>query len=203
MYTAPQLRIDDWEIVSAIIRRYPFVSLIGLIDGRPTITKTPVILHGRTVSFHLAKRNELADVIAAGGAITMLVDGPNRYISPTVYATVPEVPTWNYVVIQCELQARIVNDRAWILQHHDELVAAFERDGWRNELPERYRDGLHAMLVGVSAEVTSFAAKFKLGQEYPVADFRGVYRALLARDPHDELARIMREVYGERLHDAT
>ncbi len=199
MYLPKALRITEWDVVAAVIRAHPFVSIIAIVDGAPVVTKVPVILHGRSVHFHIARGNELARIVAEGGALTMLVDGPQSYISPAFYATPVEVPTWNYILVQCRLTARLVDDEGWYREHHDALVERFERHGWRNELPDEYRRRLYAMMVGVEARVESFDAKFKLGQDYPDEDFRGVHRALTAADPASPLARWMRELYGAKL----
>lgn len=199
MYLPAALRITDWEVVAPVIRAHPFVSIIGQVDGGLSVTKAPVILHDRSVRFHIARGNELARIIAAGGGLTMLVDGPQSYISPAFYASPVEVPTWNYILVQCRLAARLVTDEAWYREHHDALVERFERHGWRNELPDAYRQRLYAMMVGVEARIESFEAKFKIGQDYSDEDFRGVHRALTAADPASPLARWMRELYGAKL----
>ena len=202
MYLPKPLRVTDWNIVQAVIEENSFVDMIGILDGGITVTKTPIILAQQTVQFHIARGNELLQVIKATGKLTMLVNGPNAYISPTYYRSATEVPTWNYIFIQCQLSAQVITDPAWYLRHHQALVEKFERHGWKNELPEAYRAGLFAAMIGVEARIESFTAKFKIGQDYSDEDFRGVHRALLKKDPGNRLAKWMAELFAGKLSGA-
>lgn len=81
---------------------------------------------------HFMRSNPLARRAAQAGpeglTVTLIVMGPDAYISPDWYGLDPadQVPTWNYVAVHISGRLRISEDAA-LRPHLDRLSAAFER----------------------------------------------------------------------------
>src|ERR1700761_1963486 len=102
MYTLPCFRETRSEVLHALMRAYPFATVVvqgasGLIANHlPFELAGDALLHG-----HVARGNELAGM--DGAQVLVIFQGPDGYISPNWYATKQEthreVPTWNYAVV--------------------------------------------------------------------------------------------------------
>lgn len=70
----------------------------------PRVAHVPLIVDhdARSVRFHLSRRNAAHDFVDGTIALA-LVEGPHAYVSANWYAEPhKEVPTWNYVAVECE-----------------------------------------------------------------------------------------------------
>jgi transcriptional regulator len=202
MYIPKAFNVEEWGMIEDTIIKYPFVDILGILDGKILISKNPIIYNGnKEFNFHLAKGNPLVKVIGDVNTIDVLISGPHNYISPKWYRASPAVPTWNYVAIQISLSCQLVNDKEWLLKHHQDLTTKFEKNGWENSLPDEFRDKLNGMIVGVVGHVLSFEAKYKLGQNRSDEDFTGIYNGLRSNKQDDELANCMRHLFPRKLLD--
>jgi transcriptional regulator len=203
MYIPKHFSINDWNLVENALRNWSFVDLLGISNNKVIISKNPVIYKGdKEVQFHLARGNPLLQAIKNFGQIELLISGPHEYISPTWYVVSPSVPTWNYVAIQMTIDCTIVNEENWLRNHHDDLVAKYEKSGWNNIIPDEYRKKMNEMLCGVSGVITTYEAKFKLGQNRSDEDYSGVYNGLVSEDPNNQLAKVMVELYPDKISNA-
>jgi len=57
----------------------------------------------------------------------VVFQGPNRYISPSIYVDPMNVPTWNYVVLQLSGRIELVEDDYGIRAILEESVRKFEK----------------------------------------------------------------------------
>ena len=87
-----------------LMRREPFAILVGTDEaGVPFATHLPVLLHetpaplGRLVG-HVARPNPQWQLFAPDRPVLVVFSGAHAYVSPSLYAQHPSVPTWNYVV---------------------------------------------------------------------------------------------------------
>ncbi len=107
MHPAPLFRESDPETLIARIRAYP----LGLVcvngEVAPLAAHTPVLAaleNGQPrLRFHLSAHNAVTRRLEAGAAALIVFTGPEAYISPDWYGTVPnQVPTWNYLSVEAE-----------------------------------------------------------------------------------------------------
>jgi transcriptional regulator len=168
--------------------------IFAAADGRPRAAHAPVLLTGDKLRFHLSAANPLAPAIAAGARVLAVVSGEDAYVSPDWYGLEDQVPTWNYVSVEIEGQARVL-DRDEAIQLLDDLSARYEavlapKPPWTRAkmAPARFE----AMLRGIVAfeiAVERLEGITKLSQNKPAAAMTGAAEALAALD--DEGARLI------------
>lgn len=127
--------------------------------------------------------------------------GPHAYISPTWYASAPNVPTWNYVAVHAKGQLNALDDAA-TLEVVDRIMDKFEPDMARpasGSTQADYQQKLLRGIVGIQLRVTSLEGVRKLGQHKSAADKSGVYNGLVDTGRHDALDLID---YMQRHHIA-
>lgn len=156
------------------MRDHPFASLISVDDDNlPFVTPLPLHLLDNAEDLlllgHCAKSNPHVRYLKARPQAVVTFTGPQAYMSPRVYPDWVRVPTWNYLMVQCVVQARLVDsfeDKDRLLKHliheHDPAYA----DQWRG-LGEEFQ---HKMMSGIQAfefKVTQLQCKLKLNQHRP------------------------------------
>lgn len=127
MHPAPLFRESDPETLLARIRDYPLGLVCANGETAPLAAHTPVLASledGKPrLRFHLSAHNAVTRQLEAGAAALIVFTGPDAYISPDWYGSVPnQVPTWNYLSVEAE-GAAAPTDAATFL---DDLSAHFE-----------------------------------------------------------------------------
>ena len=176
MYLPPQFNAKNKDDAWALVRSYPFASLISNDDaGSPFVTPLPLHMELRgdqaVLLGHCAKPNPHGRYLVTRPTALVTFMGPHAYMSPGVYPDLARVPTWNYLTVHCTVTARIVENfenQDALLKHligdHEPAYAA----QWR-ALPENFQ---HSMLRGITAfelTVTGVQCKLKLNQHRPEA----------------------------------
>ena len=104
------------------------------------------------------------------------------------------VPTWNYVTAHVHGRFVVHDDPAWVEALVRRLTAKHEgrRDEpWSvDDAPARYVAGQLRAIVGLEVEITRVEAKWKLSQNRPAADRRGVAEGS-AREGDAAMARLV------------
>ncbi|HRK70991.1 MAG TPA: FMN-binding negative transcriptional regulator [Micropepsaceae bacterium] len=197
MYVPKAFAVDDPGVAHDIITACG-LGVIAAVDGtRPVIGYAPIALDrakGKfgAVSFHLAKGNRLAEVLAQGADVTISVMAENAYISPDWYVSPDMVPTWNYVAAEIEGRARLLSPEE-LSRQVDAVSAVHEarllpKTPWTSaKMSGKKREGMLTMLSGFEVEIERMTAKRKLSQNRNDADHAGVVCGLEARG--DEASR--------------
>ena len=187
------------EILDALVRAYPFATVVantpnGLVANHLPFELVDGVLHG-----HVARGNELVQM--DGVEVLLVFRGPNGYISPNWYPTKHEtgreVPTWNYAVLHVHGHLSVIDDPAWLRVLLERLTDRHEADQpkpWRmTDAPEDHIEtSLHA-IVGLEVTIDRVEGKFKLSQNHPARNRAGVIAGLHERDSEGdaELAALM------------
>lgn len=178
MYLPTQFKSEDLANAAELMRRHSFTALICNDDaGQPFVTYLPLHLElrerdGRPLPVllgHVARANPHWKYLAARGTALVSFLGPHAYMSPTVYPDTMRVPTWNYLAVQCRVQARILSERAELDGMLDKLIGDNEPAylaQWRS-LGEEYRARMTGLIVGFELVVTELQCKLKLNQHRP------------------------------------
>jgi transcriptional regulator len=174
VYLPPQFNAKDEAHALALMRAHPFASLISTDDtGFPFVTHIPLHLthvDGQHVLLgHCAKPNPHWRYLQARPQALVTFMGPQAYMSPQVYADLTRVPTWNYVAVHAQVEARLVGEhmpKDRLLKHligdHEPAYAA----QWRG-LPEDYQDKMLNGIVAFELRITALQCKLKLNQHRP------------------------------------
>jgi transcriptional regulator len=193
MYIPAQFLARDQREPLAVIRAYPFASLISTDDeGLPFVTPLPLHLieeGSETILLgHCAKPNPHWRYLQARPKAVVTFMGPHAYMTPRVYPDLVRVPTWNYVTVHCTVEARLIehfDDKDRLLKHliadHDPAYA----DQWRG-LGEEYQHKMMNGIVAFELKVLELQCKVKLNQHRPEA--HAAMRALYAQGGENEQA---------------
>ncbi|WP_049621538.1 FMN-binding negative transcriptional regulator [Frateuria defendens] len=182
------------EVLEDLVRAYPFATVaVRTADGLAA-NHLPLELAGEVLRGHVARGNELAKL--DGAPALAIFHGPEGYVSPNWYPskheTGREVPTWNYAVVHVHGRLRVVDDAAWLrafLATLTERHEAGEPKPWSiDDAPADHVDKLLRAIVGIEIAVERVEGKFKLGQNHPEANRRGVIAGLQRRHRGDDAA---------------
>lgn len=185
MYMPPQFSAPDRALACELIRTHPLATLISNDDdGFPFLSHLPLHLEQRgddlVLLGHCARPNTHWRYLQSRPKAIASFMGPQAYMSPRVYPDLARVPTWNYLAVQCTVQASLIDEPL----EKDRLLKKLIDDHDPDYIPQWIALGTeyqHKMLAGIVAfelRVTNVQCKLKLNQHRPESHVR------------------MREIYG-------
>jgi len=204
MYLPAIFREDRLETLHTLIRAHPLGTLITADDRGLIANLIPFIVVGDgakgILRAHIARANDQVEALRNGVETLVVFQGPEAYITPSWYAAKLEhgrvVPTWNYVVVQVRGTPRLVDDAAWIRAQLGELTASQENrraEPWQvSDAPAPFIAGQLGAIVGVEIPIASIEGKWKVSQNRPAADRKGVEEGL-RREGGEEMASLVAE----------
>ncbi|MBX3094026.1 MAG: FMN-binding negative transcriptional regulator [Cryobacterium sp.] len=165
-----------------VIDEYPFGLFVTRDHAAPVATHAPMLVHpedreratsgltGIRILGHLARENSQWESVADGDQVLLIFQGPQGYVSPTVYADEPAAPTWNYVAVHLTGPIRLIHEHPRMLDVIDHTIDATERyhvPHW-NAAPSRgYHERIVGGVVAFEVEVTHAISSHKLSQDQP------------------------------------
>lgn len=192
MYQPPHHREDRLEVQQALIRAHPFGTLITLGSGGIVANSIPFILEPGgpygVLKGHVARANtQWRDFDAAVEALVVF-QGVAGYITPSWYETKRQtgkvVPTWNYVMVHAWGAMRAVEDRDWLASQIAALTRqqeASRAEPWAvGDAPASFFESQLKGVVGIEIPIGRIEGKWKVSQNRPEADRRGVVSGLRA-----------------------
>ena len=190
MYLPAVCRASDRPLLLSLMRRHPFVTLVGVLDGAPEIAHLPALVDDEPLrlELHVARGNPLARLAEAGAPLTAVFHGPHAYVSPRFYRTAPNVPTWNYVVVHASGPTRLL-PAADGMDHVRKLTAAFEAGAsapWAVEQVADHAARLAPGFVAFEIAVERLEGKLKLSQNRKPEDWTAVVERFGKSDDADE-----------------
>ena len=193
-----------------LVAQHPLAWIVsGPADGL-SATPLPVQLECDTegqplrLLGHFGRNNPQWKTFLDAPRATVLLIGPNGYVSPSWLADRTRAATWNYAtaVFEVEIELRDTPEDAERLLTG--LIADLERDrpgAWSADDMRARFDGLAKGIVGFHARILSTQATFKLGQDERDDVFDDILRGLW-NTRQETLAHWMRRLGGERGNDA-
>jgi len=171
MYMPPHFTSDDPALAARLAREHPFASLISNDDdGFPFVTHLPLHLQADgdqwTLLGHCARANPHAGYLARRPLALVTFLGPHAYLSPQVYPDLARVPTWNYLALHCQVEARILDGDEAKDALLKQLIADHE-PGYAQQWRDLDPNFAHRMLGGIVAfelKVLARQCKLKLNQ---------------------------------------
>ena len=202
MYQPPHHREDRLEVQHALIRGHPLGTLVTMGASGLVANAIPFILDPSrgefgTLQAHLARaNNQWRDFDAKVDAL-VIFQGVESYITPSWYPTKQEggkvVPTWNYAIVQASGPLKIIEDRDWLRTQIAALTAMQEgrrAEPWAvSDAPASFVESQLKGIVGIEIPITKIEGKWKVSQNRPEVDRRGVVEGL--RGEGDEVSEAM------------
>lgn len=201
MYVPKHNQQEDRAALLAYMRAYSFAALATAGAGGLTATHLPFVIEeegGRiTLLAHLAKANPQWRDFAAGADALVIFMQPHAYISPRLYDSRQNVPTWNYVAVHAYGRPQLIEERSAKLELQRKLIRRHDAGylAQMAELPESYIDARLGAIVSFSIAVTRIDARYKLSQDKNPAERERIARELEASGEGvaAETARLMRK----------
>lgn len=193
MYMPPQFHSTDRSLAMALMRDHPLATLISNDDASfPFLSHLPLHLEQRGDTLvllgHCARPNAHWRYLQARPQALVSFMGPQAYMSPRVYPDLARVPTWNYLAVQCTVDARILDEAL----EKDRLLKKLIGDHDPQYVPQwialgtDYQSKMLAGIVAFELTVTDLQCKLKLNQHRPEA--HAAMRQAYAAGGPDELA---------------
>jgi len=197
MHPNSAFRHDDRALQAQLIDEVGFGMVFLTTPDGPRVAHTPLALQANgKIAFHLARGNALTRYLAGANAL-IVVNGPDGYVTPRWYADPAQVPTWNYVVLECEgTVAQLERDAltnllaALSAQHEARIDGA----PWTmDKMPSAALSRLLDAIVGFEMDVAAWRPTFKLSQNKS-ADDRGRVADGLESAGSPAIAALMRAI---------
>jgi transcriptional regulator len=211
MYLPKQFEETSTDVLHGLLRDRPFAALVVATDNDLSVDHIPLLLDGASGPFgvlrgHVARGNPILKATPLDMDAVAIFQGPQHYITPSWYATKKEtgkvVPTWNYVVVHAYGRPRFIDDEAWVRGHVQHLTERHEgtRDTpWKvSDAPEEFVAKLVRGIVGLEIPISRLVGKWKLGQNRPEADQRGMVDGLLLEEEGSALANLIKAAGGDK-----
>ena len=191
MYQPPHFREDRLAVQHALIREHSLGLLITAGAGGLQANPIPFVLDEEagergTLRAHLSRANQQGKELSAANECLVVFQGPQTYISPSLYPTKHEhgkvVPTWNYITVHAWGQPQVIDDVAWLRRNVEALTARHEAERavpwFVSDAPESYLAAQLKGIVGVEIAITRIEGKWKVSQNRPAVDRAGVVAGL-------------------------
>ncbi len=170
------------------IKDHPLGLLVAVSkDGNPQVTHAPILIETRAkeifISFHLARNNTICKTLLDSHKCLCIFTGPNAYISPDWYETPDQVPTWNYLSVECEGIVRELGINELIKQL-DGLSKQSEQQllpkpMWtRSKMKDGKFEALLRAIVGFEMKVDVLKGTTKISQNKPISMRKKIVKKL-------------------------
>ena len=209
MYVPKHFEETDEGILRQLILTHPLGALVTLTHHGLDANHIPFLVRAEPAPFgtlhgHIARANPLWRDFYPDVEALVIFQGPDTYISPTLYPSKGEhgkvVPTWNYVVVHAHGTMRIIDDPGWTRAHLEELVTAFETRRpvpWKvTDAPADYIEKMVGVVIGLEIPIQRLIGKWKVSQNRTARDRKGVIEGLETEGTERTLAMagLMRRV---------
>eukprot|EP00919_Chromeraceae_sp_WS-2016_P019708 GHVR01046888.1.p2 GENE.GHVR01046888.1~~GHVR01046888.1.p2 ORF type:complete len:212 (-),score=38.69 GHVR01046888.1:205-840(-) len=206
MYSPPQFAEKDETVLRALIEAHPLGLLISTSATDVLANPVPFLVSVKdgvtTLRAHVSRANQQWRHIKDGASVLVVFQGTNTYVTPSWYASKAEhgkvVPTWNYAMVQARGTAIVHEGSEWLGQQVGELTDRHEADRpapWKVEdAPDAFVAAQLRGIVGIEITVEHLTGKWKVSQNRPEADRRGVH-AGLTQDGNGDMADLV-GLYG-------
>jgi transcriptional regulator len=194
-YTPTHFGCDDTAFIQQFLQQHYFGLLLTSnlqFSALPFLFNwdSPTALTG-TVSCHLARQNPqlavLEQAMLQGDSVKLVVQGPHAYVAGECYQQQPQVPTWNYSLVEITGTVCLLDQPSTLALVRRQQAAAdralpqavqavFAANSLRQKAEHSlgqgsarasqlaYEKQLAAAIVGVSIKIEQVHAKMKLSQ---------------------------------------
>lgn len=185
MYSPAPFQNTHHEDAVAFMRLYSFATFISTDGTEIFATQLPFYLQEKdtqlTLISHLAAANPQAHFIENRNC-KILFQGPDAYISPSLYAHTKNVPTWNYQTLQASGVGQVLRSDEALEMSMDALFDAYDptyKSQWQTLNPI-YKNMLKKEVVVFKIALDSWVFTEKLSQNKTEAEQRKIGETLRA-----------------------
>jgi transcriptional regulator len=201
MYLPSHFNEERAELLRELIREHPLGALVTLTTEGLSANHVPFEFDAEpaplgTLRCHVARANPIWRDFSPAVEALVIFQGPKTYVSPSFYpskqVTGEVVPTYNYVIVHGYGAMKIIHDREWLRGLVTRLTSRFEAERaapWQvTDAPAAFIDKQLGAIVGIEIPLTKLIGKWKVSQNRPVDDRKGVIEGLTERGDADSAA---------------
>jgi transcriptional regulator len=172
MHPNASFRWEDREALRTFAASIGFGTIFASTPDGPRVAHVPfVFLDHDRIGFHLARGNALTKHLVSQEAL-LVVNGPNGYISPDYYGFDDQVPTWNYLALECQGTVRQMTceelaAQVDVLSAEQERRLAPKPEWTKAKMTDGLFDKMLGAITGFEMTVTVWRSTAKLGQNKP------------------------------------
>ena len=194
MYRPAHFETSDLAVLHGFIRARPLGLLVSVGTDGPDCDPVPFLLDAEAgargvLKAHLARANPHWRLLQGNGLACVVFLDSGAYISPGWYPSKQQtgrvVPTWNYALVEARGTVRVHEEAEWLRDLVGRMTQRHEAEagsGWRVEdAPDDFVAAQLRSIVGIEIEIETLTGKFKLSQNRPEADRKGVLEGLEGR----------------------
>jgi transcriptional regulator len=198
LYLPAQFNETRIDVLHALMRARPLASLVtssatGLVANHVPVQTLAEPAPLGSICGHIARANPLWREYSQGSEALAIFQGPDVYISPSLYPTKMQtgevVPTWDYAVVHAHGTMRFINDIEWLHGFVAGLTATHEAprlQPWKiGDAPREYIEKMLKMIVGFEFSISRLTGKWKVSQNRPAADQLSVVQDLQGSEDAD------------------
>ena len=165
------------------LKTFPLATLITVENERPVITHLPLRYvankgYGKLIG-HIDNNNPQVPHLTEGSQVSVLFNGPDTYISPSIYTT-SQLPTWNYIKIHLETKVVKTLTNEELKSEMVALTSFLEgkEQRYRLEQTDPRVETFVNYVTGFELQITAWEGKFKLSQDKNSSDQEQAKQAL-------------------------
>lgn len=174
----------NFENIINTIKTFPLATVISVRDGKPLITHLPVVYEandglGKLIA-HIDRVNPQCELLQDDNLCTVIFNGPDTYISPSIYTT-SQLPTYNYIKVHLEGKCTAITKTEDVKKSMVKMTEFLEGDAqkFKLDINDERMDKYVNYIMGFEIEITSWEGKYKLSQDKSTPDFDQAREALL------------------------
>jgi len=193
MYLPKHFESPSHAATVEVMQAHNFATLVTAdAAGVPMATHLPVVvkdIDGKLeCHFHLARANPHVAQLREGRPAMLAFTGPHAYMSPSVYADLKRVPTWNYIAVHAYGPLTEITEADGKDALLKSLIAIHEppyAEQWK-ALDDGFQQSMLGAIAAFRMDVDRVDSKFKLNQHRKEA--HAAMKAGYAKGTPDEQA---------------
>lgn len=202
MYIPESFAQNDKALLIEVMGAHSFALLISTQEsGEPFVTHLPFVVREDAdrliIEGHMARANPHWQYLEKNARALIVFSGPHAYVSPSLYESKENVPTWNYITVHAYGQVKLAHEMSRKYGAQARLINTLEPDYKQqfDELRPAYLYGRMSAIVAFEFSVERLEGKFKLSQNRPLVDRQNVATAFAnGNDEQRAVARWMQRL---------
>jgi transcriptional regulator len=169
--------------------------LVNNGDQFPHITHLPFAVESEnplTLSSHLSMANPHGKTLQNQTHVTVVFNGPHGYVSPTLYDSQQNVPTWNYIAVHAHGEIQLCSEEEKDLMLKN-MITSFEPSYQKqfDSLSDKYLDPMKKAILAFKVRIDKLEGKFKLSQNKTALERERIRNHFAQDGKNSDLAQYM------------
>ncbi|MBC7949288.1 MAG: FMN-binding negative transcriptional regulator [Chitinophagaceae bacterium] len=186
MYSLPDFKEKNPDVVKQFVREHPFAFLSGCNQAsKPIATQVPVFIDEKDsklfLTGHMMRNTDHHKAFLQNPNVLAVFTGAHSYVSASWYADKQQASTWNYMSVHAKGTIRFL-DEAELLEVLRRTTNHFENNPTSgsnfDDIPTDYVERLIKAIVAFEITVEEIDNVFKLSQNRDEKSYDNIIREL-------------------------